>query len=138
MLKIVLWENIAILYGPIVSCSAILVKSKTLQHCNKPYASHVNHGEQQRNKVRKAVTYMNNQEMQFADPEWRPPQQGSINADPREQEAYVPQPINTDPRQWQTTPPQEEERGYRETPFYAGPGAEKIGTSQSRQQPRRR
>jgi hypothetical protein len=83
---------------------------------------------------------MNNQEMQFADPEWRPPQQGNVNTDPREQEPYIPQPINTEPREqpgWQTPPPQQE-RVYTGPPSYPEPQAEKIGVGQYAQRPRRR
>ena len=88
--------------------------------------------------MRKAVTYMNNQEMQFADPEWRPPQQGNVNTDPREQEPYVPQPINTDPREqahWQAMPPQQA-RGYEGPDFYADSERQKIGTGQPRRRRR--
>lgn len=45
---------------------------------------------------------MNEQEMQFADPEWRPLEDGMVQA---RQEPYVPQPINRGPREpamWQT------------------------------------
>ncbi|MFL5624490.1 MAG: hypothetical protein ACJ788_02735, partial [Ktedonobacteraceae bacterium] len=36
---------------------------------------------------------MGDQEMQFADPAWRPPQQG-VDASAQQQEAYTPQPLN--------------------------------------------
>ncbi len=67
---------------------------------------------------------MSNQEMQFADPDWKPSQQLDKKASPQEQEAYRPQPINADPReqqQWkaaQAAPPQQE--GYTGLPPYAG------------------
>jgi|SRR5215467_1536370 len=83
---------------------------------------------------------MNNQEMQFADPEWRPPQQGKINTDSREEEPYIPRPINTDPREQprlQDMPP-EQERVYMGSAPYAERQAEKVGVGQYPQQPRRR
>ena len=67
---------------------------------------------------------MSNQEMQFADPDWKPSQQLDKKASSQEQEAYRPQPINADPReqqQWraaQAAPPQQE--GYTGLPPYAG------------------
>jgi Putative adhesin len=82
---------------------------------------------------------MNNQEMQFADPEWRPPQQGNVNTD--EQESYIPQPINTDLReqpQDHAVPPPQQERGYTGAALYADSQTEKIGVSQFEQRPRRR
>nr|MDQ2714807.1 DUF4097 domain-containing protein [Chloroflexota bacterium] len=50
---------------------------------------------------------MSEQEMQFADPEWRPPEDGMVQARPGAPESYpyVPQPINRDlhePAMWQT------------------------------------
>ncbi len=82
---------------------------------------------------------MNDQEMQFADPEWRSPQQGKVNTD--EQEPYIPQPINSDPReqpQLQATSPPQQERVYTGSAPYVGPEAEKIGAGQFGQQPHRR
>ncbi len=82
---------------------------------------------------------MNDQEMQFADPEWRPPQQSNINTD--EQEPYIPQPINTDPREqpsWQVTSHPQQERVYTGAAPYADSQTEKIGVSQFEQRPRRR
>jgi hypothetical protein len=82
---------------------------------------------------------MNNQEMQFADPEWQPPQQGRVNTD--EQVSYIPQPINTDSReqpQLQATSPPQQERVYTGSAPYVGPEAEKIGANQFRQRPPRR
>jgi Putative adhesin len=81
---------------------------------------------------------MNNQEMQFADPEWRPPQQGNINTD--QQVPYIPQPINTDlgeQPQDHAVPPQQERVDTGPAP-YAAPQTEKIGLSQFEQHPRRR
>jgi hypothetical protein len=37
---------------------------------------------------------MGDQEMQFADPAWRPPSPGGVNADTQQQEPYVPRPVN--------------------------------------------
>ncbi len=83
---------------------------------------------------------MNNQEMQFADPEWRPPQQGNNSTDQHEQETYIPQPINPDPREQpqQQTPSPEYDRGYEGYAPYAGPQAEKIAVGQQAQRPYRR
>jgi hypothetical protein len=63
---------------------------------------------------------MSSQEMQFADPEWRPPEEREATADPRRQETPPPQPFNADLReqsQWQTLPPPQQ--GYL-GPGYAG------------------
>ncbi len=51
---------------------------------------------------------MSNQEMQFADPDWKPSQQLDPKNNPQEQEVYNPQPVNTDYRdqnKWRTAPP---------------------------------
>ena len=64
--------------------------------------------------------------MEFADPEWRPPQQGNVNTNPREQP------------HWQTTPAPEQERVYTRPDSYADIQAEKIGVGQFAQRPRRR
>lgn len=72
---------------------------------------------------------MNNQEMQFAEPEQRPPQ-STIGNNPDAQEPYTPQPVNMDPReqpQWEAMPAQEEGYGYRGEAPYIGPAPEKIG-----------
>jgi hypothetical protein len=42
---------------------------------------------------------MSNQEMQFADPDWKPSQQLDTNNNQQEQEVYTPQPINNDYRE---------------------------------------
>lgn len=67
---------------------------------------------------------MSNQEMQFADPDWKPSQQTGSKTNPQEQEEYTPQPINTDygeQNKWKIAPPsppqQEEYTGLRP---YAG------------------
>src|SRR6266487_7085117 len=68
---------------------------------------------------------MSNQEMQFADPDWKPSQQLDKKNNPQDQEAYNPQPINSDYREqnkWGSAPsssPQQE--GYTGLRPYAGP-----------------
>jgi putative adhesin len=85
---------------------------------------------------------MSNQEMQFADPDWKPSQQLDEKASPQEQEAYRPQPINGDPReqqQWraaQAAPPQQE--GYTGLPPYAGVAPGQIQSRDYRQPQYRR
>ncbi|HET8853135.1 MAG TPA: DUF4097 family beta strand repeat-containing protein [Ktedonobacteraceae bacterium] len=82
---------------------------------------------------------MSNQEMQFADPEWRPPQQGNVNNG--EQEPYIFQPINTDLReqpQDHAVPPPQQERVYTGAAPYADSQTEKIGVGQFEQRPHRR
>src|SRR5712692_2265260 len=69
---------------------------------------------------------MNNQEMQFAEPEWQPAQQQGVNTDPHEQP------------QWQTMPPPEQERVYMGPDEYADSPAQKIGTNEIRQRRQRR
>ena len=63
---------------------------------------------------------MSNQDMQFADPEWVPPEEREATAGQREQQTLPPQPFNADQReqsQWQTMPPPQQ--GYL-GPGYAG------------------
>jgi len=85
---------------------------------------------------------MSNQEMQFADPDWKPSQQLDEKASPQEQEAYRPQPINGDPReqqQWraaQAAPPQQ--GGYTGLPPYAGVAPGQIQSRDYRQPQYRR
>jgi len=83
---------------------------------------------------------MQNQEMQFADPEWRRPQQA--NSSPSQQESFNPQPINVDraPRPFNTDPRErpQGERVYNEAGSYGDFDAQKIGTPQSRQRQYRR
>ena len=68
---------------------------------------------------------MSNQEMQFADPDWKPSQQLDTKTNPQEQEVYNPQPINADSReqnQWRTAPPaQPQQEGYTGLRPYTGP-----------------
>src|SRR6266700_512274 len=83
---------------------------------------------------------MQNQEMQFADPEWRRPQQ--TNSGTSQQESFNPQPINVDraPQPFNTDPREQlqEERVYNEAGSYGDFGAQKIGALQSRQRQNRR
>jgi hypothetical protein len=64
---------------------------------------------------------MSNQEMQFADPDWKPSQKLNTKTGAQEQETYNPQPINADPReqsQEKTVPSQQDM--YAGLPPYAG------------------
>ena len=78
---------------------------------------------------------MQNQEMQFADPEWRHPQ--AANSGPGQQEHFNPQPINVDraPQSFNTDSREQtqEERVYNEAGSYNDHNAQKIGTPQFRQ-----
>ncbi len=63
---------------------------------------------------------MNDQEMQFADPDWKPTRPLNTNKAAQEQETDTPQPINSgsqEQQQWQAPPPI---RDYQDG--YAGPG----------------
>jgi putative adhesin len=68
---------------------------------------------------------MSNQEMQFADPDWKPSQQLDANTNQQQQEVSTPQPINSEYREqnrWSSAPtssPQQE--GYTGLRPYAGP-----------------
>jgi hypothetical protein len=85
---------------------------------------------------------MSNQEMQFADPDWKPSQQLDPNTNQQEREEYHPQPINTDYReqnQWRTTtpaPPQEE--GYTGLRPNAGTAPQQMQGGNFRPRPYRR
>ncbi len=67
---------------------------------------------------------MSHQEMQFADPDWKPSQQLDRKAGPQEREAYNPEPINADSRaqsQWSAAPPSPPQQEiYSGLPPYAG------------------
>jgi hypothetical protein len=81
---------------------------------------------------------MSDQEMQFADPDWKPSQQLDTNKDQQEQEVYTPQPINSDygeQNKWGQAPstlPQQE--GYTGLRPYAGtiPGQMQGGSFRQR------
>src|ERR1700731_2309385 len=45
---------------------------------------------------------MSDQEMQFADPDWKPTRPLDKNKAQQEQEVYTPQPINVEPQEQQT------------------------------------
>src|SRR5216684_3917996 len=85
---------------------------------------------------------MSNQEMQFADPDWKPSQQLDTKTNPQEQEVYNPQPINADSReqnQWTaapSAPPQQE--GYTGLRPYTGPEPQQMQSGNFRQRPYRR
>lgn len=82
---------------------------------------------------------MSNQEMQFADPDWKPSQQLNTNNIPQEQETHTPQPINADYREqnkWgaaPSSPPQQE--GYTGLRPYAGPIPGQMQGGNFRQRP---
>jgi Toastrack DUF4097 len=82
---------------------------------------------------------MSNQEMQFADPDWKPSQQLNTQNNPQEQEEYTPQPINSDYREqnkWGSAPssiPQQE--GYTGLRPYAGPVPGQMQGGNYRQRP---
>ncbi|MGZ3626110.1 MAG: DUF4097 family beta strand repeat-containing protein [Ktedonobacteraceae bacterium] len=87
---------------------------------------------------------MSNQEMQFADPDWKPSQPLGANNNQQEQEVYTPQPINNENREqnkWGSAPysiPQQEV-GYTGLRPYAGqiPGQMQGGNYRQRPYSRR-
>ncbi len=85
---------------------------------------------------------MSNQEMQFADPDWKPSQQLETKTNPQERDVYNPQPINTDYReqnQWSTTPPSPaQEEGYSGLRPYTGPAPQQMQGGNFGQRPYRR
>jgi hypothetical protein len=86
---------------------------------------------------------MSDQEMQFADPDWKPSQQLDKNNDQQEQEAYTSQPINSDFREqnkWGPAPsPLPQQEGYTGLRPYAGtvPGQMQGGSFRQRPYVRR-
>jgi hypothetical protein len=82
---------------------------------------------------------MSNQEMQFADPDWKPSQQLDPNNNQQEQEVYTPQPINDASREqskWGSAPsssPQQE--GYTGFRPYTGPVPGQMQAGNYRQRP---
>jgi hypothetical protein len=82
---------------------------------------------------------MSNQEMQFADPDWKPSQQLDTNNNPKEQEVYTPQPLNSDYREqdkWSSAPsssPQQE--GYTGLRPYTAPMPGQMQGTNYRQRP---
>jgi putative adhesin len=85
---------------------------------------------------------MSNQEMQFADPDWKPSQQLDPKTSPGEREAYNPQPINTDYReqnQWRAAPPAPtQQEGYTGLRPYDGPPPQQMQGGNYRQRQYRR
>lgn len=85
---------------------------------------------------------MSNQEMQFADPDWKPSQQLDQKTSSGEREANNPQPINPDYReqnQWRAAPPAPtQQEGYTGLRPYAGPPPQQMQGGNFRPQYRRR
>jgi hypothetical protein len=85
---------------------------------------------------------MSNQEMQFADPDWKPSQQPGSKTNPQEQEEYAPQPINTDygeQNKWKSAPPSPpQQEGYAGLRPYAGPTQGQMQGGNFGQRPYRR
>ena len=85
---------------------------------------------------------MSDQEMQFADPDWKPSQQLDPKTNPGERETYNPQPINTDFReqnQWRTAPPSPaQQEGYTGLRPYAAPPPQQMQGGNYRQRQYRR
>jgi len=82
---------------------------------------------------------MSNQEMQFADPDWKPSQKLVTKTGAQEQETYNPQPINADQRgqyQEKIAPPQQDI--YAGLPPYAGTAPQQMQGGGFRQQQYRR
>ncbi len=85
---------------------------------------------------------MSDQEMQFADPDWKPTQPLERKTSPQERDTYNPQPINTNSReqtQWKSAPsssPQQE--GYTGLYPYAGTAPQQTQGGGFRQQQYRR
>ena len=75
---------------------------------------------------------MSDQEMQFADPDWKPTRPLDKNKAQQEQEVYTPQPINVEPQEqqnWQSSVPLPDyDEGYSGSASQVPP-AEKIGYS---------
>ncbi len=87
---------------------------------------------------------MSNQEMQFADPDWKPSQPLGANNNQQEQEVYTPQPINNENREqnkWGSAPSSipQQEVGYTGLRPYAGqiPGQMQGGNYRQRSYSRR-
>ncbi len=79
---------------------------------------------------------MSNQEMQFADPDWRPSQKLDTKTGAQEQETFIPEPINADSREqlrWNTTPPRPQQEMYTGLPPYAGTTPRQSASGQYRQ-----
>jgi len=83
---------------------------------------------------------MSNQEMQFADPDWKPSQKLDAKTGTQEQETFIPEPINADSRErWNTPPPPPpRQEMYTGLPPYAGATPQQPVRGQYRQGPYRR
>ena len=83
---------------------------------------------------------MSNQEMQFADPDWKPSQKLDAKTGTQEQETFIPEPINADSRaRWNATPPPPpRQEMYTGLPPYAGAAPQQPVRGQYRQGPYRR
>ncbi len=83
---------------------------------------------------------MSNQEMQFADPDWKPSQKLDAKTGTQEQETFIPEPINADSRErWNTMPPPPpRQEMYTGLPPYAGATPQQPVRGQYRQGPYRR
>ena len=83
---------------------------------------------------------MSNQEMQFADPDWKPSQKLDAKTGTQEQETFIPEPINADSRErWNATPPPPpRQEMYTGLPPYAGVTPQQPVRGQYRQGPYRR
>jgi hypothetical protein len=83
---------------------------------------------------------MSNQEMQFADPDWKPSQKLDAKTGTQEQETFIPEPINADSRgRWNTPPPPPpRQEMYTGLPPYAGATPQQPVRGQYRQGPYRR
>ncbi len=78
---------------------------------------------------------MSNQEMQFADPDWKPSQKLDAKTGTQEQETFIPEPINADSRErWNATPPPPpRQEMYTGLPPYAGATPQQPVRGQYRQ-----
>jgi Putative adhesin len=82
---------------------------------------------------------MSDQEMQFADPDWKPSQQLGTKTGSQEGETFSPQPINADQReqsQWRAVPPPpHQQEAHRGIPPYMGQAPQQMQGGAFRQRP---
>jgi hypothetical protein len=85
---------------------------------------------------------MSDQEMQFADPDWKPSQQLGTKTGSQDGETFSPQPINADQReqsQWRAAPPPpHQQEAYGGIPPYMGQAPQQMQGGAFRQRPYRR
>src|SRR5258707_15401004 len=83
---------------------------------------------------------MSNQEMQFADPDWKPSQKLDAKTGTQEQETFIPEPINADSRErWNATlAPLPRQEMYNGLPPYAVEAPQQRVRGQYRQGPNSR